>query len=232
MTVRSTAKTTFSIGLFLLAIWIFLKFFPEIMPDIYYYAGAAPYLIGNFYPGLIKASVILILSAALFEAILRKKAAFGLLSPASIIILLIAGGAVYGFSLIDISEYLYPEIIIIILWALFLLVVLIALGRAFKSLIKTHLTLISKYDRVFDKPFKGIYLAIKKIIEIERFHADGRGNLIDRIILYLIALTAAVFTIVAFVSVIVYVVTHWQYVFEHVFYREDAWYEASRRIGL
>ena len=214
MTVRSTAKTTFSIAVFLFALRYLLDnysrllhgSFPEFSQHILLAESRflmAFHQIGNFYPGLVYYSLVVVLIACLIDAIFNKHVAFGLFSSLNILLLSVTIGIVMLF---------IQEINLLMLWGMFLVLTTVMLYITFSKLLITKLKLLGVFNSSFNNSFKGVYRSIRKIVEIESSTDDTyRGNAIDKLAIYSAASLVAVFTIVSLISLIVYVITYWQY---------------------
>ena len=215
MTVRTTAKTTFTIAVFLLALRYLLnnysrllyENFPESIPQIFLAESRflmAFHQIGTFYPNLVYYSLVLILFACLIDGILNKHVALGLLSSLNALLLFVTVGIILLF---------IQEINLLMLWGVFLVLITTALYITFSKLLKTQLKVVGVFNSSFNNSFKGVYRSIKKIVEIESSKDDDtyRGNIVDKIVIYSAASLVAVFTVVSLISLIVYAITYWQY---------------------
>ena len=215
MTVRTTAKTTCTIAVFLFVLKYLLdnysrllyENFPEFIPQIFFAESRfliAFHQIGTFYPNLVYYSLVLVLFACLIDGILNKHVAFGLMSSLNVLLLFVAIGIIILF---------IQEINLLMLWGIFLVMLTIMLYITLSKLLKTHLKMVGAYNSNFNNPFKGVYLSIKKIVEIESSKDDitYRGNIVDKIAVYSAASLVAVFTVVSLISLIVYAITYWQY---------------------
>ena len=216
MTVRVAAKTTFTITVFLLGLMYLInnylvlltEQFPDIIPQIYLALSrwtAASYYAGVFYSGLVVNSLILILLACLLDAIINQKVALGLLSSINIPFLFLVGGIVLLF---------ISQIPILVLGGIFLFMLLLGMHLTIAKLLKTHLKTIGVYNSAYTSSIKGVYRSIRKIIETE-ISGDSevnKGNLIDRIALYLPTSLIFVFIIITFISIVVYSISYWEYI--------------------
>ena len=216
MTVRTTAKTTFTIAVFLLALRYLLdnysrllyENFPESVPQIFLAESRfrmAFHQIGTFYPNLVYYSLVLILFACLIDGILNKHVALGLLSSLNALLLFVTIGVILLF---------IQGINLLMLWGIFLVLITTVLYITFSKLLITKLKLLGVFNSSFNNSFKGVYQSIRKIVEIESSNDDTyRSNIVDKLAIYSAASMVAVFAVVSLISLIVYVTSYWDYFF-------------------
>ena len=217
MTVRTTAKTTFSIAVFLFALRYLLnnysgllhEGFPGSTQQIFLAESRflmAFHQIGNFYPNFVYYSLIVVLIACIIDVIMNKHIGLGLLSSLNVLFISVTIGIIMLF---------IQGINLLLLWGIFLALITTTLYITFSKLIITQLKLVGVFNSSFNNSFKGVYQSIKKIIEIESSNDDDiyKGNTVDKLAIYSAASLVAIFTVVSIISLIVYTVTYWQYFF-------------------
>jgi len=214
MSVRGISKTTITIAVFLHGLQLILRNYftflserlPDVMPHIH---GAhdrwdvALYELSTFYPSMVIAVLVLALIASIYDAILKKKVAFGLFASVRIPVL-------YAF--VGIILLLFPLINVFILWGIILLLQLLGAYFTFAKLINAYFKDVVSHGVGYGASFKLVSRSVKKIIETESSRNKDTyiKSTVDRMLLYFLAVLAALAVIVTLFAIIVYGVTNWE----------------------
>ena len=211
MTVRSTVKTTLTIAVFLLGLRYFMNNYYDLLAQLLPIDEAlnrwdmAPYYMGAFYPRLVYFSLVLMLFACLFDGMMNRTVALGLLSSIKIPLFFLISGSLLFFYLGTHMFRLWGIVLLLLLWSIYL---------TFAKLLKTHLKAVGAYDSSHTSSLKGVRLSIKQLIETEKLRdSTKKGNLIDRIAMYVSLSLVAACVMVALVSVFVFGISYWEDIF-------------------
>jgi hypothetical protein len=214
MTVRKITKTSVSVFILIIG-FVFLRIYyvsllSKLMVFFFHIEGYAPVIndrlfpnnyIGAYFPVLFYCGVIIIMAARTLYAILENKSVFGVLSP-----------FIYPLILLFIISVALciDKISILQLWTLFYFLMLICLHSTYKKII-----VCSKSNNDYEnlKLFKGFFLAVKDTVVNVFSYSMLFDNLIDEMVIHLIAIINIILEFGVFISFIVYLSKYWRLIF-------------------